>query len=125
MRRGRGAAQQLQEIERGALARQQRTRGSIDAEQNLICSDRSALDGAPLKAHPRIHLPEGCLDVGDAAENRGFPGNDRGAAGFFGGNERGGEITAADILGKSRRHLLRQVGGNRHRRLEGRHRSRR
>ena len=43
---------------------------------------------------------------------------------FSGGNECGGEITAADILGKRRRHLLRQVGGNRYHRLEARHRLR-
>ena len=124
VRRGRGAAQELQEIERGPLARQQGPRGSIDAEQNLIRTDCLALGGAPVEAHPRIHLPEGCLDVGDAAEDRGLPRNDRGAADFLGRNERGGEITAADIFGKGRRHLLRQIGGNRHRRLVALHRLR-
>ena len=49
VRRSRSAAQQLQKVERGPLARQQRPGRSVDSEQDLIRVHCLALAGVPVK----------------------------------------------------------------------------
>ena len=109
-----GAREQLQEIERRALTREQRSSGSLNLEEGLIGLDRRALGDFPVNAHFRVELREGAIHIGRATEDGAFPGNYRGPAVRARGNQGRRQIAAADVLLERPPDMPGQVGRNRH-----------
>ena len=110
--RGRGGAgEQLQEIERRALAREQGAGRTLEGEQEPIGGDRVAFGDAPLEPDPCIDGAEAGIDIGYAADDGRLPRDHGSPANPIRRNQGGRQITAADVLGQGVGDLLRQVGG--------------
>ena len=99
MRRGPGRhrAEQLQEVERGALGSQQRP-----GSRRVRAPPGPARSGAflDLPADPRlgVELPHHRLDPGRTAQHSAFARQHPGHRTAIGGNQRGGEVAAAHVF---------------------------
>src|ERR1019366_6610071 len=76
-----------------------------------------AFGDLPFDPHPGVDAREGAVDVRNAANNGLFARDHRGPPARAGRNQRRGQIAAADILRERPFDLLRQVLGNRYRRI--------
>ena len=73
----------------------------------------------PIDLNPPVQAGEDRLDVGEAADDGGFPGDDRGAAAGVLRDQPGGQVAGPDILLQGALDLLRKVAGKRYRRHGG------
>ena len=107
MRGGGGGGEQLQEIERRALAREQRAGRTFEGEQELIGGNGVAFGDAPLETDPCIDGAEAGIDIGYAADDGGLARDHSRPAHPINGYQGSRQITAADVLGQGAGDLLR------------------
>ena len=110
-RDGGGGREQLQEIERGALAREYRPRGPGDLAKRLSGGDALAVARAPGEAHLRVETAEGLLRPRPPAEHRLLARNDGAAHALRRGHESCGHIAATDVLAQRRIDLGGEIRG--------------
>ena len=97
---GGGARQQLQEVERRALGREQHACARDDLAQQLPGLDRVAVLHVPVHHRGGAQRGEGGVEPGGATDDRVLAGNDAAAGLGVGGDQAGGEIAGADVLGE-------------------------
>ena len=109
VRDARGAGQQLQKIERRALAGQ-------DARARPVSSHRMDWPGrcapssnAPADPHAGIELPEGLLEPGRAAQYRRLAAQHLRMSPLSGRDQPSGDVARPDVFAQRARHLLGQV----------------
>jgi hypothetical protein len=108
-RGGRRTTEQLQEVERGALAAQHRARRPGDLEDDITGAQRLAIGGVPGELHRRVEAAEDLIDPGDPAQHGRLARDDPAAHALRRGHQRRGDIAPADILGEGRLDLLAQI----------------
>ena len=101
----------LQKVEGAAFAGEQGAGVAFDAAEQLVGLDAVAVPGQPFDFCSGIEAAETALEPGTTAKHAGFARDDGGAAGYSGGNEIGGEVAGADILGKGGSNVAFDFGG--------------
>lgn len=99
-RRGGGAGQRLQQVERGALAGEQGAGVALQFAQHLVGAQVVALGGQPAAAAAGVEAREHQLGPGAAAQHAGLAGDDAGAGAGAGGDQLCGDVAAAEVLGE-------------------------
>jgi hypothetical protein len=95
---GGGAGQGLQEIERRALAGKQGARRAFERAQHLVGAHGLGVVHQPFHANPAIELAEDLVKPGLTAKYRVVTRDDLCLRRLAGGNQRRGEVAAAEIL---------------------------
>ncbi len=104
-RAGRGAREQLQIIERGPLAGEERAQATGERAEPLPRPHRLAIARLPVDTDLGIELTEDLIEPSAAAEHRVFTGDDLGARDRVRRQQAGGQIARADILRQRLAHL--------------------
>ena len=105
------AGQQLQEVQRTALASQQRTRRAFQMKQRLIGFDPFAVTHLPMHRDTWIELTEHSVDPCRTADNGVIAGDDGGFGQTFGGDQLRGDVAAADVFEQRTAHVGFDFGG--------------
>ena len=110
-RRSRRTGQSLQEVERRALAGQDRARGPFDLKEERARLDCIAVLRVPDDLDGRIQAPKGLVDPGGAADD-GLLARDSPSAHFLlRRHERRGDVVRAHVFGKRGFDLAADVDG--------------
>ncbi len=115
-RRGRGAGQRLEKVERRALARQQAAGRAREIADDEVGVDRFRVVRVPRHADPPVDLPEGLVEPRAAAERRGLARDDLRPTELVRVDEVRGEVARADVLRERGRDDGRDVARQRRRR---------
>jgi hypothetical protein len=97
--------QGLQEIQRLALGAQQRARVAADFDQHAVGGDGVALADLPVDDATEIERLKTGIEPWTAGDHGGFAADDAGARSLRCGDELGGEVAAADVLGQRARDI--------------------
>ena len=101
--RGR-ARQRLQEIERGALAREQRPGRALEPAHDRACGHGVAVPRGPVDGDAVVERGEDGVEPLPAAEHGVLAQRDRGAGPLPGRDERGGDVAIPHVLLERARH---------------------
>ena len=108
---GRGRRQELQEVERRALAREHRARRSRDLENDLVGRDPVAVVGVPAEFDVGVEVAEGSFRPrGGRREPRASRVMTRPRTCLRGRDELRGDVAAADVLAKRGGDLAVEIG---------------
>ena len=114
---GRGAREQLQEVQGRPLAREQCPRTQFQPAEHLARGDASAIGRGPVDARMRIEPAEHGLDVRAACEHGVLARHDAGAGRFVRHQQRS-DVAWTDVLGEGAGDSVLEVPGRLdHRRL--------
>ncbi|MCY1400096.1 hypothetical protein D9M71_151690 [compost metagenome] len=95
-----GAGEQLQEVQCAALAAEQGAGRAVEGEQGLVGRDAFAVADFPFHLHLRVELAEYLVHPGRAGDGGVLAGDDAGGCRALGGDQLGGDVAAADVLGQ-------------------------
>ena len=113
--------EQLQEIQRAALGGQQGAGIAFDFAEQLIGDDPVAVGDMPGDVSAGVEAGNAFVKPGRAAKYACFPGNHRGLDPALVGNQAGGQVADADILGQRGVNIAGNLGGKRVVEGDGRH----
>ncbi|MNN47590.1 hypothetical protein D3C81_1620180 [compost metagenome] len=104
-RTGGDTRQHLQEVQRRALAAEQRTGRAFEVKQRLIGLGLLAIGHLPVHRHPWIELTEHGVDPGRAGDHAILTGNDGGLGQALGRDQLRGDVATADVLQQRAAHV--------------------
>ncbi|MNE48342.1 hypothetical protein D3C80_1427980 [compost metagenome] len=104
-RTGGDPRQHLQEVQRAALAAQQRAGRAFQVEQRLVGRGAITVGHLPVHSHTRVELAKHGVDPGSAGNHAVFAGDDGGLGQALGRDQLRGDIATADVLQQRAAHV--------------------
>ncbi|MNJ57076.1 hypothetical protein D3C77_526510 [compost metagenome] len=107
----RHAREQLQEVQRAALAGQQRTSRAFEVKQRLVGPGPLTILDLPMHCHPRIELAKHRIDPSGASDHAIIARNNGGLGQALSRDQLGGDIATAHVFKQRTAHVGFDFGG--------------